>query len=51
MWQLLAEDIIERPDLNPVNGALPVSNEPGLGFELRHDAVKRAAEAYRRGEH
>jgi L-alanine-DL-glutamate epimerase-like enolase superfamily enzyme len=50
MWQLLAEDIVERPNLAPVNGALPISNEPGLGFELRHDAVKRAAVAYREGK-
>jgi L-alanine-DL-glutamate epimerase-like enolase superfamily enzyme len=48
MWQLLAEDIIESPSLIPVNGALPVSNEPGLGFRLDRDAVGRAAEAYNR---
>ena len=51
MWQLLAEDIVEKPNLTPVNGALPISSGPGLGFELRHDAVKRAAEAYREGKH
>lgn len=48
MWQLLAEDIVSSPNLVPVNGALPVSDLPGLGFELNQDAVARAAEAYRR---
>jgi muconate cycloisomerase len=51
MWQLLAEDIIEKPDLKPVNGALPVSDEPGLGFKLRPDSVTRAAKAYKEKEH
>jgi muconate cycloisomerase len=48
MWQLLAEDIVASPNLTPVNGALPISGKPGLGFELNRDAVGRAAEAYRR---
>lgn len=47
MWQLLAEDLIESPSLVPIKGALPLSNESGLGFELDRDAVGRAAEAYR----
>lgn len=47
MWQLLAEDLIESPSLVPINGALPISNESGLGFELDRDAVGRAAEAYK----
>lgn len=46
MWQLLEEDIIESPNLTPVNGFLPVSKKPGYGFELNRDAVGRAAEAY-----
>lgn len=50
MCQLLAEDIIEKPSLKPINGALPIFNEPGLGCVLRRDAVKRAAEAYRKLE-
>jgi L-alanine-DL-glutamate epimerase-like enolase superfamily enzyme len=50
MWQLLAEDIIEKPDLTPVNGDLPISDGPGLGFALRRDAVKRAAGAYKKGK-
>jgi L-alanine-DL-glutamate epimerase-like enolase superfamily enzyme len=46
MWQLLAEDIVMKPSLVPNGGALPVSNLPGLGFELDRDAVKRAAKAH-----
>ncbi len=48
MWQLLEEDIVASPSLTPVNGALPVFDKPGLGFELDRDAVGRAAEAYRK---
>jgi muconate cycloisomerase len=48
MWQLLKEDIVASPSLVPVNGALPISEKPGLGFELNRDAVGRAAEAYRK---
>jgi L-alanine-DL-glutamate epimerase-like enolase superfamily enzyme len=48
MWQLLKEDIVERPSLTPTRGALPVLDGPGLGFELNLDAVARAAEAYRK---
>lgn len=47
MWQLLKEDIVAKPKLTPVNGALPISDLPGLGFELNPDAVARAAEQYR----
>ncbi|MFN0194060.1 MAG: mandelate racemase/muconate lactonizing enzyme family protein [Aestuariivirga sp.] len=46
MWQLLGEDIVAKPSLVPKDGALPVSELPGLGFELNRDAVKRAAKAY-----
>lgn len=48
MWQLLAEDIVARPNLIPKDGALPISDLPGLGFELNREAVKRAAEVYKR---
>jgi muconate cycloisomerase len=48
MWQLLKEDIVEKPNLAPVDGALPIVAGPGLGFELDRDAVARAAEAYRK---
>ena len=48
MWQLLEEDLVESPNLTPIAGALAVSNKPGLGFDLDHDAVGRAAEAHRK---
>jgi muconate cycloisomerase len=48
MWQLLKEDIVEKPNLTLQNGALPISDLPGLGFELNYDAVARAAEQYAR---
>ena len=48
MWQLLAEDIVAKPNLVPKDGALGISQLPGLGFELNRDAVARAAEAYRK---
>ena len=48
MWQLLAEDIVTKPDLVPKDGGLAISGLPGLGFELNRDAVARAAEAYRK---
>jgi muconate cycloisomerase len=47
MWQLLAEDIVTSPNLVPKDGALPIVDAPGLGFELDRDAVARAAKAYR----
>ncbi len=46
MWQLLAEDIVVKPSLVPKNGALPISDLPGLGFELNRDAVQSAAKAH-----
>jgi muconate cycloisomerase len=48
MWQLLAEDIVKSPDLTPRRGALPISDKPGLGFELDRAAVRRAAAAHKR---
>ena len=47
MWQLLAEDIVTSPNLVPKDGALPIVDAPGLGFELDRDAVARAAKSYR----
>lgn len=32
MCQLLEEDLVAYPSLEPVEGALPVSGLPGLGF-------------------
>ncbi len=48
MCQLLKEDIVAAPSLEPVKGGLPISDKPGLGFELDRDAVARAAEAFRK---
>ena len=47
MIQLLSEDILAAPSLVPKDGRLPVLTGPGLGFELDHDAVRRAAERFR----
>lgn len=47
MVQLLAEDIVASPPLATMDGRLPVIEGPGLGFELDHDAVGRAAERWR----
>jgi L-alanine-DL-glutamate epimerase-like enolase superfamily enzyme len=49
MHQLLAEDLVSAPDLTPVQGKLGLFKTPGLGVELDRDAVRRAAELYRRG--
>lgn len=46
MNHLLAWDIVDSPDLTLQAGRLPVLTGPGLGFELDHDAVARAAEAW-----
>ncbi|WP_438992043.1 mandelate racemase/muconate lactonizing enzyme family protein [Lentibacter sp.] len=46
MWQLLEENIIASPSLAPQKGLLALEGKPGLGFELDHDAVARAAAAH-----
>jgi L-alanine-DL-glutamate epimerase-like enolase superfamily enzyme len=48
MSQLLAEDIVARPNLVPKDGALAISDLPGLGFELNRDEVAKAADACRK---
>ncbi|MEL6282654.1 MAG: hypothetical protein AAFQ73_07860, partial [Pseudomonadota bacterium] len=47
MWQLLRENVVASPDLNPVRGRLALEDRPGLGFELDFDVVARAAENHR----
>jgi L-alanine-DL-glutamate epimerase-like enolase superfamily enzyme len=47
MHQLLAEDLVSRPDLTPRQGAIGLLDDPGLGIELDREAVGRAAERYR----
>ncbi|MDI9599751.1 MAG: enolase C-terminal domain-like protein, partial [Acidobacteriota bacterium] len=49
MHQLLAEDLVDSPDLTPQRGKLGLPEAPGFGVELDRDAVARAAERYRRG--
>ena len=46
MWQLLREDVIDTPCLEPRKGILSLKGRPGLGFELNLDVVARAAEGY-----
>ncbi|MDQ2067794.1 mandelate racemase/muconate lactonizing enzyme family protein [Xinfangfangia sp. CPCC 101601] len=47
MTRFLDWDIVKSPDLTPVNGAVKVLEGPGLGFEIDHDNVARAAELHR----
>ena len=49
MHQLLVEDLVASPKLDPVAGKLGLIEAPGLGVELDRDAVARAAEAYGKG--
>ena len=48
MWQLLRENLIASPRLEPKKGILAFEALPGLGFELDHDVVGRAAESHRK---
>ncbi len=47
MTRFLQWDIVKSPDLTPVGGAVPVLCGSGLGFEIDHDNVARAAELHR----
>ena len=47
MWQLLKDNIIAAPNLEPQKGVLSLDSAPGLGFELDHDSVAKAALAHR----
>ena len=46
MTNLLKEDIISSPNLEPIGGRLATIDGQGLCFELDTDAVARASEAY-----
>ncbi len=46
MHQLLREDLVAAPSIDPVGGKLGCWETPGLGFTLDRDAVARAAEDY-----
>ena len=50
MHQLLEEDLVLSPILEPMAGRIGPFAAPGLGIELDRDAVARAAELYRRDE-
>ena len=47
-WQLLAEDIVEAPDLAPKKGRLALEGKPGLGFTLKEDVIAEAAARHRK---
>lgn len=46
MTRFLAFDIVQKPDLTPRRGRLPVFNGPGLGFEISWDGVERAKQKF-----
>ena len=46
MHQLLTEDLLAGPNLEPVGGRLGLPGGPGLGLTLNEDAVARAHENY-----
>jgi len=46
MWQLLQDNIVSHPNLDPIKGKLSFEPRPGLGFELNHDMVAEAAERH-----
>jgi muconate cycloisomerase len=46
MTRFLAFDIVQKPDLTPRRGKLPVLKGPGLGFEISWDGVERAKTAF-----
>lgn len=47
MWQLLKDNVIAAPGLEPQKGVLSLEGHPGLGFELDHDVVAKAADNHR----
>ncbi|MFZ0008527.1 MAG: mandelate racemase/muconate lactonizing enzyme family protein [Steroidobacteraceae bacterium] len=46
MTRFLAFDLVQKPDLTPCHGRLPVLRGPGLGFEICADGVERAKAAF-----
>ncbi|KRS10483.1 muconate cycloisomerase [Roseovarius atlanticus] len=46
MWQLLEEDVLDRPGVAPVKGRLALEGKPGLGTVLDRDVIGRAAERF-----
>ncbi|SLN25346.1 Muconate cycloisomerase 1 [Falsiruegeria litorea R37] len=46
MWQLLKDNIIDTPSLEPQKGALSLEGRPGLGFDLNLDVVAKTANTH-----
>ncbi|MEL7543610.1 MAG: mandelate racemase/muconate lactonizing enzyme family protein [Pseudomonadota bacterium] len=46
MWQLMADNVVADPPLEPVAGKLALPSRPGLGFVLDDDQVAKAAERF-----
>lgn len=46
MWQLLADNILEGPDIAPIAGRLSLPSAPGLGLHPDRDEIARAAERF-----
>ncbi len=46
MWQLLKDNIIDTPSLEPQKGVLSLEGRPGLGFDLNLDVVAKTAHSH-----
>jgi len=46
MWQLLADTLLDGPDVAPQKGRLSLEGRPGLGLTLNRDVVARAHERF-----
>ncbi len=46
MWQLLQDNILDGPDIAPVNGRLSLDGRPGLGLNLNRDVIGQASERF-----
>lgn len=46
MWQLLKDNIIDTPSLEPQKGVLSLEGRPGLGFDLNLDVVAKTANTH-----
>ena len=46
MWQLLNDNIIATPNLEPNKGKLSLEGRPGLGFELNMEIVEKCHNAH-----
>lgn len=47
MWQLMRDNVVTSPSLEPQEGRLALDGKPGLGFELNWDVVAAAEERFR----